>query len=352
MNTRLQTFSVSEQLDQSDLAGSATGIILFDVYAADRPEDASRGPEWVKLAPRGRFTARDGRQLEVDPELLVRRFDTDGVDLPIDLDHATAKGGLFGETAPAIGWINKLEARPDGLYGRTEWLDEGMKILAVRSHRYISPSLKPDQFGKALWLHSAGLVAAPGISMPALAGAEFSSTIKEPPMSKAIALALGLSEDASETSCLSAIQSLSANQVDKSVHEQALASLKTATTELETLKTEARESKVDELIEGALKAKKITPAQRGHYETLCATDEGLTSVTALFEAMTPKLVETGLDDKPAPGQASNENPDAGDVDIMALSANIRTRVAEAAARGVVLNYDAEFDLALSEISKP
>jgi hypothetical protein len=35
--------------------------------------------------------------------------------------------------------------------------------------------------------------------------------------------------------------------------------------------------KVDELIEGALKAKKITPAQRQHYETLCATDEGLTS---------------------------------------------------------------------------
>jgi phage I-like protein len=93
MNTRLQTFSLSEQLD----AGSATGVILFDVYAACKPDDTSRGPEWVKLAPRGRFTARDGRQLEVDPELLVRRFDADGVDLPIDLDHATAKGGLSGD---------------------------------------------------------------------------------------------------------------------------------------------------------------------------------------------------------------------------------------------------------------
>lgn len=347
MNTRLQTFSLSEQLD----TGSATGVILFDVYAAGKPEDASRGPEWVKLAPRGRFTARDGRQLEVDPELLVRRFDADGVDLPIDLDHATAKGGLFGDAAPAIGWINKLEARPDGLYGRAEWLDEGMKILTARSHRYISPSLKPDQFGKALWLHSAGLVAAPGISMPALASAELSSTNKEPKMSKAIALALGLTEDASETSCLSAIQSLSANLVNKAVHEEALQSLQAANTELETLKAETRKGKVDELIEGALKAKKITPAQRQHYETLCATDEGLTSVTALFEAMTPKLGDTGLDGKPTPGQATTENLDAGDVDIMALSANIRTRVAEAAARGVVLNYDAEFDLALSEITK-
>ena len=347
MNTRLQTFSTGQTTD----AQSATGVILFDVYAAGKPEDGSQGPLWVKLAPRGRFTARDGRQLEVDPELLVRRFDADAVDLPIDIDHATAKGGLFGDAAPAIGWINKLEARPDGLYGRTEWLDEGMKILKARSHRYISPSLKPDQFGKALWLHSAGLVAAPGISMPALAGAEFSSQTKEPQMSKAIALALGLTEDASETSCLSAIQTLSAGRIEKTVHEEALSSLQAVTTELETLKSETRKGKVDELIEGALKAKKITPAQRQHYETLCATDAGLTSVTALFEAMTAKLGDTGLDNKPAPGQADQQNLDAGDVDIMALSANIRTRVQEAAARGVVLNYDAEFDLALSEITK-
>ncbi len=53
----------------------------------------------------------------------------DAIDLPVDLDHATVKKALFGDAAPAVGWINKLEARADGLYGRVEWLDEGLRVL-------------------------------------------------------------------------------------------------------------------------------------------------------------------------------------------------------------------------------
>ncbi|MCO5059645.1 MAG: phage protease [Rhizobiaceae bacterium] len=295
MKTHLASTVSFHLLDAvADPVDAVTGAITFDVFAATAEADAGEtGPEWIKLAPRGHFTARDGRKLEVDPELLVRRFEADGIDVPIDIDHAIPKKALFGDTAPAIAWIEELSARADGLYGRVSWLDDGIAVLKKRSHRYVSPALKPDETGKAIWLHSAGLVAAPGISMPAVASADPSHT-QEPVMLKKIAQALGLTETADETACLSAIASLS-QRVDKAVHDQTLQTLSATTAELNTIKAEARAKKVNDLLEGALTAKKITPAQRQHYETLCATDDGLAGVESLIASIAPGLGASGLD---------------------------------------------------------
>ncbi|GLR51265.1 hypothetical protein GCM10007923_24730 [Shinella yambaruensis] len=286
-------------------------MTVLDAFAAD-PDAASakRGPEWIKLAPRGKFTARDGRVFDVDPELLASRFDREGIDLPIDIDHATVKKALFGESAPAVGWISKLEGRADGLYGKAEWLDEGLRVLAARTHRYISPTWKADDAGKVTWLHSAALVAAPAASMPAVASADLSAT-PEKPMLKAIAAALGLSEDAAETSCLSAISNLKA-RIDPAVHNQALDQVKTLTAELEARNTADHKARVEALLGGALEKKKISPAQRERYEALCATPEGLAQVTALIETLGAGLAPSGLDERRAPG------------DVATLSAEDRT----------------------------
>lgn len=278
---------------------AVTGAITFDVLAAQGADAPGVGPEWIKLAPRGKFTARDGRQLEVDPELLVERFKADGVAVPIDIDHAIPKKTVFGDAAPAVGWLEELDARQDGLFGRVSWLEDGLATLKKRSHRYISPALKTDKSGKAVWLHSAGLVAAPGISMPAVAAADPTHN-QEPPMLKKIAQALGLNEAADEATCLSAIATFS-QRVDPSVHEQTLQTLSATTAELTAIKTEGRTKKVNSLLEGALTAKKIVPAQRAHFESLCATDDGLASVEALLAATAPGLAASGLDTQPPAG---------------------------------------------------
>ena len=282
----------------SAAAEAMTGIATIDVFAADQAAgEEKRAPEWIKLTPRGRFTARDGRSFDVDPEALVQRFDVDGVAVPLDVDHATVKKAMFGDIAPAVAWIEKLEALPDGLYGRVSWLEEGIRILTARSHRYISPALQADEFGKAIWLHSAALVAAPAISMPAVASAQPKTETK---MLKAIAIALGLTEDAAEASCLSAITNLQ-RRIDPAVHQQALDTLASSQNELSEIKKAGRKEKVDALLEGALKAKKISPAHRDHYETLCATDDGLASVTALIATLGAGLAPTDLDTRRAPG---------------------------------------------------
>lgn len=303
--------------DATGLADAMTGLTVLDAYLADPAAAASKtGPEWIKVTPRGKFTARDGRVFDVDPELLATRFAEDNVDLPVDVDHATVKKAMFGESAPAVGWISKLEARADGLYGKVEWLDEGLKVLAARTHRYVSPTLKHDDNGKAYWLHSAALVAAPAASMPAVASADLSKTpsaSQEPKMLKAIAFALGLTEDASEQSCLSALTSLKA-RIDPAIHAEALKQVTTLSAELETIRKGEHQAKVDALIEGALKEKKIVPAQRDHYAALCATPEGLAQVTALLGTVTSVLAASGLDEKRPGDQVATLS--AEDRDIM------------------------------------
>lgn len=276
-----------------------TGVFVVDVLGAAPAATPGHEPEWIQIAPRGRHTARDGRSFDFNPEVLAARFVRDGVDIAIDLDHATAKKAMLGEAAPAHGWIKAFEARPAGLFGKVEWLDAGKAVLAARTHRYLSPTVPHTEDGRVTWIHSVALVAAPALSMPAIASA--SPTSEEPSM-KQIASLLGLSALADEPSCLTAITTLQA-RIDPKVHQATLDALSAKTGELETLQASIRKDRVNALLEDALKAKKISPAQREGYEALCANDAGFEGVKKIFETLGAGLGASGLDDKATPGGA-------------------------------------------------
>ncbi|WP_318300479.1 phage protease, partial [Stenotrophomonas maltophilia] len=57
--------------------------------------------------------------------------------------------------------------------------------------------------------------------------------------------------------------------------------------------------KVDTLLEGALKAKKITPAQRESYEALATSPEGFEQVKKLIETLGVGLAASNLDQRRA-----------------------------------------------------
>jgi phage I-like protein len=307
----------------------ATGIIAGEVAALATGAEL---PTEIKITPAGAVTTRDGRSYSFDPAALVARFEADGVDLPIDLDHATSRKTIFGEQADAVGWVKALAARPDGLYAsRIEWLPAGKAALAARSHRYISPTFHHTDTGAATWLHSVALVTAPALAMPAVADASGLST-QEPPVLKKIAQALGLAETADEAACLSAIATMTTGKVDKAVHDQALANLAAVTTErdsaaskLAELAATSRKSKVDTMIEGALAAKKIVPAQRDQYVALCATDEGLAQVEALL-AVTPANLQASTLDSRLPSDA---DAPTDPVALAAAASAYQKRLAEA-----------------------
>lgn len=308
----------------------AAGVVVSEIAlasAAGKPATPVR----IKIGPRGAFTARDGRAFTFNPEALVARFAADGVDVPVDLDHGIVEKRVDGV---AKGWVKKLEAAADGLYAEVEWLDGGKAVLAARTHRYVSPSFHHDASGAATWIHSVSLVPAPALPGAAVAsatGAPASTPLPETSM-KGIATALGLQADANEQACLSALSALKDGAVDRKVHDTTLASLQAATNELEAIKAAERKTRVDTVIDGALKAKKIMPAEKDAYVALCSTDAGLEQVEKLIAAKPAMLSASGLDSRQAPAGVA-----AADANPVALAAKAQMHQAELAARGVTIS---------------
>lgn len=246
-----------------------TGLTVLDLFDASAP---SANVEWIKVTPRGAFVARDGRSFITPPEDLVNRFNADGVAIPVDVDHSTIRRAPTGECAPAVGWIEKLQARPDGLYGRVTWLAEGLRILAARSHRYISPALKANANNRAIWLHSVSLVAAPAVSMPAVASAGATEKETSDMDVKPLIDLLGLSAEASIEDILAAVISLKAVSENKSGEKIATAYEGLAAGLAEELRDASRDRKKKK-IEEAVTLGVIPPALQVWAEDLIMVDE-------------------------------------------------------------------------------
>ncbi|MEO0496915.1 MAG: phage protease [Pseudomonadota bacterium] len=276
--------------------------------------DADKKIRRLKIAPRGRVQARDGRFFDFNPEVLAARADREGVSIPLDIDHAIPLKGPRGEKADAVGWINNLSAEADGLYADVELLDAGLAALAARSHRYLSPGVTHLKDGTVNWIHSVALVAAPALAMPAVASAGAPQDPNPTPTTqpersmKQIAAALGLNAEASEDACLSAIGKLSDGKVDQAVHDETVKKLGEASANLAALQTAVDSTKVDAVLEKALKDKKIVPAQREHYANLASTPEGLANVEKLIEAMPAQLSASGMDELTLPDDADLTDP--------------------------------------------
>jgi Mu-like prophage I protein len=280
--------------------GSAeAGIVLYTMMTPLPEVDTEREPpEWITVFPElGAFTCRDGRKFTVDAEALIAVFIADGVELPIDINHAT--DWAMGERADAVAWIKELRVHNAQLQARVEWLAEGKALLAAKSYKYQSPSFYQDK-GNVTRLKGVSLVNSPAIAnQPALASAAHHPNPEPTPM-KSIALALGLVEAASEVECLTALKDRLTNSVSKQLHDETLAQLSATSTELADIKKANRDEKVDRLVEEALSAKKITPAEKDHYVALCSTDDGLVAVEKLLDAKTPLLAGSGISGRSQP----------------------------------------------------
>lgn len=245
-----------------------TGMSLCGV---DTTKEAA--PEWIKIAPKGAITARDGREFVIDPALLVERFNSDAIMVPIDVDHATVKKAAAGDSAPAVGWIEELQAREDGLWGRVSWLKEGLRTLADKTHRYISPTFKTvKETGLAVWLHSAALVAAPALSMPAVASAETTTQGVTPMLDPKIAQALGVDVNASADDIAAKVAQLNA-QADTT--SSLIAGLGSVMKSLAGQVVVARDKRIEARVDQAIAKGSATPALRDFCITLANTDETL-----------------------------------------------------------------------------
>ena len=155
--------------------------------------------------------------------------------------------------------------------------------------------------------------------------------------------ALGLPANANETAVLAAIAEL--NKKPDGDVASLRAELSTTQSELAALQATTRKGVVDTLLDTALKEKRIVPAQRESYAALCATDAGLTQVTALLAATPPALGPSGLDDK-LPGEGGTKA-----VDPVALAAKANAYLSAQTAAGNTISYVDAFAHVQAEAEK-
>lgn len=263
-------------------------------------------PEIISVLPLGHVKSAKG-EFDVDREsfaAMKAQIAQRGVDLVVDYEHQT----LTGEQAPAAGWVKELFLDDGQIKARVEWTDKAKAYLSNREYRYLSPVItvrKADN--KAMGLHSIALTNTPAIEhMEAIVNSlNFEGGQNTMDFMKELAKLLGLGEDATEEqvkealkACLEENKSLKESAAeaakqqppedDKVVANKevcellglkagaatadvaaAIMALKSGNIggvnlveQVKSLEAKIADRDAEEAVEMALKAGKITPAQR------------------------------------------------------------------------------------------
>lgn len=278
------------------------------------------------LIPDGDFRSADGsgRPEEVaawrnSAEIAARviaRAQRRTARMVVDYEHQTIKAEELGEAAPASGWIERASLRYEpgvGILGAIDWTPRAAQMIAGGEYAYLSPVFlySPDD-GEVLLLRHVALTNAPALDLPQVSlraepGIDF-STEEEPQMKllELLLASLGLAKETSEADALTAVAALKAkaDQVDGlSAKVAALSSqapdpakfvaVETMTAlqaEVAALTSQINDAKVTQVVEVALTAGKLLPAQKDW-----ALGLGKANLAALTEYVekTPAIVALG-----------------------------------------------------------
>lgn len=277
--------------------------------------------EWIELIPAGPdVSGADGRAWVNDaPAAIVAAFNARHVPLVVDWEHATEHRAPSGLDAPAAGWIDRVEDRGGAIWGHVEWTEKAAAQIAAREYRFLSPVFLYDKPSRRIIaLTSAGLTNTPNLTLTALNREE-----SPVPLLNALRVALDLSGEPDEEQCLSAVRALKADLstarnraetpplekfIPRADYDAALQRASNAEQKLVALETEKRDARIGELIERALKDRKISPATQDYHAAMCKTEGGIEAFEGFLEKAPALLGEdSGLDRKKPEGQAAAMN---------------------------------------------
>lgn len=287
-------------------------------------------PEWVQLLPAGEMQGHDGRRwVNSNPQQILQHKQNRNLHIPLDIEHATHIKGAIGEPAPAVGWFEELEIRNGEVWGKLTVNEDGHALLSKQNYRYISPGFKHDAAGNITSIASVGLTNQPNLGLVALnhqqqsqqstqQHPQQSSQLENQPMPLALAIATALSlnsETATETDAVNAIKTLQSNHdlalnraanppLDKFVphetHELALNRATMAEQKLQTIK----DTETEALVDSAISAGKVAPANKEMYLATCRTEGGVEQFKQ-FVASASKIADSETKHKDANKTAEN-----------------------------------------------
>jgi hypothetical protein len=205
----------------------------------------------------------------------------------------------------AYGWVQALQARADGLYGRIDFNPAGKALVENKSYRFPSPYWEASpvgmENGKTIYqphtLLSVGLTNRPRIPVQALANDDAGD--KGTIMNKEIIAALlGMAATATEADITNKINELRGGPARITTLENSETTLKTTLTseqaehgktreKLTTLEANAKkaiEQRNSLALENALEAGRITPAEKEEWNVKLTTDWETNSAALLKKA--------------------------------------------------------------------
>ena len=265
--------------------------------------------KWIQLIPAGNIQAVDGRKWINDNLEAVIETSMAGVDLVIDYEHQTDYAKENGKPAPAAGWIKKLEARADSIWGMVEWTEKAKAHFGDKEYRYLSPTFYHTKDGHVTRIVRAALTNNPAIhELPALANNQPNGELKKmEAFLKALASALGLAADADQETVTAAIMEMTASK-------------STATSELTTAICSALEIDEGANIEvitaaiSGLKAAKASADESGEpdpakFVSMAAYEETSTQLKNLQETVSGDKAETAVEKAMAEGKLAPAQKD-------------------------------------------
>jgi phage I-like protein len=195
-------------------------------------ESGKPAPEWIHLLPAGTFSGVDGRGPYVADAAAVVAASQSGLPLVIDENHATDFALTSGQEAPGRAWIVELQARQDGVWGRTDWTKAGAALMADRAYRFISPVFQHRKAdGRVGPILRAALTNAPNLQLTSLHtqghGMDLITQLRQ---------AYGLPDTADEAAV---VAKATATATAVAAHSQQLAAIAKAAGLAETLAPEA-----------------------------------------------------------------------------------------------------------------
>ena len=252
----------------------------------------------VQLLPAGVFRSNDGSGRPADAPhwkldgaaaaRLIARVAAKANPLVIDYEHQTLYAEKNGQKAPAAGWFagKSLQWRDGvGLFAvDPEWTPAAAGHIASREYRFISPVFEYDRAsGEVLDLRMAALTNNPGLSgmaAVALTALNDFSTQEEHVNEtlKKLLAAIGLAEDAGEADAMAAVAALKAKAESadglttqiaalKAQHPDpakyvAVETMQSLQSQVAALTARLNDGEVGEVVEAALAAGKLLPAQK------------------------------------------------------------------------------------------
>nr|WP_158161698.1 phage protease [Vibrio mimicus] len=277
-------------------------------------EDKATNTVWLPMIPAGDVIGRDGRTWKnSNPDAIVAAFDSK---LPFDIEHATEIRGPEGKDADAAGWILALENRNGEVWAQVEWNYIGQYKIRDKLYCYYSPAFHYDSNGVITAMSSAGLTNKPNFYVPALNRQEEN----EMKLSQLIAAALGLAETATEQDAVIAINSLKSEKdialnrasnidlnvaVPKETYQLALNRAETAEAALKAI----QESEIDALVEDAIKAGKVAPANKEMFLGMCRAEGGIEQFKKFVETAPAIATNSKVTTTQASVQADELDPE-------------------------------------------